>query len=239
MKTLKQLLEESKEKWLGTSNPHDKRYYYDVRKQQFGNPFPELDNEASSLHPQKNILSDDEQKHVGKYQVGYTPNHALRTDNTEAIKNYHQPQIDHLDSAMHKHALQNNIHAWRGISSNKSASEVLDNLKPGDTFHDKGYTSTSLNPHISKDFGSQNKNLIHIKVPKGSHGLYLNHILGNSVLPEQHELVLPRNSKFRYEGKEENNGWTIHHVTHLGSDSPKPLPKWTDEDEKVYQELHK
>jgi hypothetical protein len=115
----------------------------------------------------------------------------------------------HLDNLLRKHKIEHDVHLWRGISFEPQ-------YKKGDIFHDKGYTSTSTHPGKADSFGLGD-HLFHIKVPKGSNAIDVNSILGKHPRDYEKEVLLPRNSKFRYNGLKTNNiGQKIHHLTYIG-----------------------
>lgn len=68
----------------------------------------------------------------------------------------------------------------------------------GDVFQDKGFVSTSLD----SSFGETNGYAI--AVPKGSKGLFIAEVAPN---PEEAEFLLPRDSKFKYIGKDGGRTW--------------------------------
>jgi hypothetical protein len=73
-------------------------------------------------------------------------------------------------------------------------------LKEGDTFIDKGFTSTSTDKGVALQFTNYdssgfgpNAALIHIKAPKGTKGLDIDKLFDE---PFESEVVLPRGTKF-------------------------------------------
>jgi hypothetical protein len=89
--------------------------------------------------------------------------------------------------------------------------------------------STSFNPHVASEFSriyrhtpdntKAEYHLAHINVPKGSKVIYLNpHGKG---ITHEHEVLLPRDSKFKYMGKDIHkipntvDEYHIHHLTHI------------------------
>jgi hypothetical protein len=98
---------------------------------------------------------------------------------------------------------------YRGIhGGSKFASEVLANIKPGDTFSDKGYTSTTTTQKDSEFFTHRAervpfKPILVIKTKKDSKGLAVNE--------KEHELILPRGTALRVTGPStvDERGFTL------------------------------
>jgi hypothetical protein len=197
MKTFKQLIE-NEEEWLGTDNHNT--HITSIAK----------DN-LLKIHP-KHDLEDLEHESMHHYsEYGYIPmNESLRNETSGPD----DLAIHHLNNAINKHTTEHHAHLWRGISS--KAKDLFNNVNPGDIFHDKGFVSTTFNPTLASIFGHTGS-LIHIKVPKGSKALYRDHYHKNA---SEREVILPKNSKFRYEGHEvvkDKQGVPIklHHLTHI------------------------
>jgi hypothetical protein len=136
-----------------------------------------------------------------------------------------------IDSAIAKHKTTKGIHVYRGITPEDGNS-----FKKGKRYTDKGFVSTSLDPGTAHFFSTMDflpgtGHVVHIKVPKGSKALYMNQQNLTSAHEAEHEVLLPRNSKFRYEGSEnvehedkmatKHDGthpiikYTLHHLTHI------------------------
>jgi hypothetical protein len=225
MKTFKELVEKTEEHELGFPDSSI------LITRNFIN-HKELLNHGNKLHKAKK-LNQRETAVVDEYTGGlyrnlnahHRGNEELspRHGNYDTIPDYLNKKTEHLDSAIAKHKTEHPIHVWRGIKHKIEAN-------PGDTFHDKGFVSTSINPIVTDSFGgSANEfhggtHVLHIKIPKGSKALYPNKYPDTNPNSGEHEVILPRNSKFRYEGSEEHKGTTnygtklkyiVHHLTHL------------------------
>ena len=75
---------------------------------------------------------------------------------------------------------------------------TLPELKVGEVFADKGFVSTSTDWTTGSDFqsyGSLDHKMMQIRVPKGSKALAINGLLKEG--PSEHEVILPRGSKFK------------------------------------------
>lgn len=93
--------------------------------------------------------------------------------------------IKHMDSALAKSVLTTPMVTYRG-----SKSKNFDDLKPGDTFVDKGYASTSYKLSIANSFSTDV--IMKITTPAGK---------AIAAIPSQHtheaEFLLPRNTTFK------------------------------------------
>jgi hypothetical protein len=239
MKRLKEYLKENEEKWLGTTNPE--RLWDDHSNDALhsSKAYQRLREDKEALHP-KHELTEHEKTVLDHYtgSLHFNMNRHHRGQELKSYKGdldkslWHIPEYlnnksKHLDSAIDKHVTQHPAHVWRGMKA-----AVMDelNLKPGQEFHDKGYVSTTLRPATARDFGGtamrKEVHVMRIKLPKGSKGMSVDNYPEVNPLNE-HEVILPRNSKFRYEGStiheppprsdgQSVNTYHIHHVTHLG-----------------------
>jgi len=113
-----------------------------------------------------------------------------------SLRNGHKGGFDgdikSLDSVMAKSKTPESVVVYRGVKA-----EVLDGLAEGDVFRDPGYLSTSLRPEVAKFFREENMDgmTLAIKVPAGSHGIYLD--AGARDDHDQAEFVLPRKSRLK------------------------------------------
>ena len=192
---------------MGTEDPSKDYYSFHKIHNSEGNMMYKNDHNKLT-YPEMNTLND----YAGFEHTNLNRHHR---ENGEPFKEYPhkikyiENQTKHMDSAIGKHTTEDDAHVWRGVHKG-----VIDKLKmkPGDTFHDKGYVSTSLNPLEAKSFSYDN-HVMHIYLPKGSKALHLpSHGLGNQ---REDEVILPRNSKFKYNGSEMKGNTTIHHLTHI------------------------
>jgi hypothetical protein len=134
----------------------------------------------------------------------------------------HDEHVKNLDSFINKHEVIKNTHVWRGIT-NKAAKKLgLGNGK-NHILTDRGFMSTSMDPEVARAFSDgieksdslKSDHLIHIVVPKGSKGVYMNHHIEDH--PEEHEVLLPRNSRLKYSHSTEDKDGLIkvHHYEYL------------------------
>lgn len=99
-----------------------------------------------------------------------------------------------MDSAVRKNQLPFGLFVFRGQAVNKNPAMWRKRLRPGRTFVDKGFVSTTLHPGITIMFGAnggfkKNSRIVFsIRVPKGTPTAYI---------AREKELVLPRSSTFK------------------------------------------
>ena len=102
-------------------------------------------------------------------------------------------------------ALENDMLAYRGIWGQKQ-TQFFTSLKPGDTFTDKGFVSTSLNQTVAKDFARYEKAnggvLMEIVNPAGTEGVFplatrveINETYAHAI--SENEWLLPKDTTFR------------------------------------------
>lgn len=104
--------------------------------------------------------------------------------------------ITTLDKAIAGTSLPHDLPVYRGIKA-----DLLAHLKPGDTFTDKGYMSTTTERSHADIFGDQ---VMAFTLPKGAKALPVTSDIGGGTLEgaPENEVILPRGSQFRYLGKD-------------------------------------
>ena len=200
MKTFKEILEAI----MGTDDSQDEYYahskFYNPEGHKLHNNKKLSDHEVNSINEYTRYAHED----INGYHRGLRPN---------AIKHHKENMIkhtEHIDSAIAKHTTKEDAHVWRGIHG-----KIIKTLKlnPGDEFHDKGFVSTSFHPAEAKSFSSDN-HVMRIYLPKGSKALHLNsHKIGWE--QKEDEVLLPRNSKFKYNGSFKHGNTIVHSITHI------------------------
>jgi hypothetical protein len=104
--------------------------------------------------------------------------------------------IVHLDSAIAKHVLPTDAILYRGINLRRNP-EVLQSLQPGDPFTDAGYMSTSRSEEMAQKWAGvdpQQSFMLEIRAPAGTPGL---EIPRAKFGPDEQEILLPRNGRWR------------------------------------------
>jgi hypothetical protein len=168
-------------------------------------------------------------KHVHAYKDDSAPINAPLRAGRSSSSVFGAPQenvatLDKLTSvARHAH----DLHVYRGFKTRPhwGMDGHADNPpEHGDVFHDKGFVSTTLNPFTARGNGYSpsrvpdtkelHNHFAHIVVPKGKGAFMVDHPNGgvNHEHHEEHEVILPRNSRFRYLGSSHSVAGTQNHL---------------------------
>jgi hypothetical protein len=119
---------------------------------------------------------------------------------------HHQATIDMIDSAISKQVLKEDIMVFRGLT--EAQNWWLTQLEEGDIVRNPAFMSTTANRSKAFEFASgkfsadksielEPGNMMEIRVPKGVNALDLTSI---AVIPEEQEILFPRNTRVRYIG---------------------------------------
>lgn len=98
-----------------------------------------------------------------------------------------------LDKVMEKSTLPSDTTVFRGVRGLD-----LNNFKPGSSFEEKAYSSTSLDPNTANNFMDHGDYMMKIDLPKGSKGALVpstTDSAGNK--SSEFEVLLPRNQKYK------------------------------------------
>lgn len=158
-------------------------------------------------------LSENERKAIEDYK-----NSSLKV-NRDARSGNETDTTRALDSAIQKSTLSTNATVLRGINPNPDRSplptreneesgrmEFLSDYT-GMEFSDSGFISTTFSKDIANDFVIPGHAIVfEIDVPRGSKALYISGIKEYSGKDNEHELLLPRNTKFSVVGDSTANG---------------------------------
>ena len=134
--------------------------------------------------------------------LGKDMNEALR--DPQISDDGYKPIIDALDKAMEiAPPLSEEVVAYRGVKGN--GLDFFDRLKVGDTWEDKGFTSTTIDPAIARRFGGSQPYydgiIFRIKLPAGTKGIfpsgYHEPMYGWEPDTSEAEFLMPRGSKFK------------------------------------------
>lgn len=133
-------------------------------------------------------------------------------DNKEEVKEL-QSISNNVSSAINSSEIKQDIVVYRGVDASKSEalSKFFESLEVGDTYTDKGFTSTTLNKDIGHSKFSSNKNKganITILIPKGSNGLPMQNVGSEStktMYNDEYEILLDKNSTFEVVEKDGSN----------------------------------
>lgn len=131
----------------------------------------------------KGRLSNDEIEDLRSYSSStYKDYNRLLRHGT--IRNGREKILTRIDSALAKAATPRDIVVYRGLSGDES--KMFRSLEPGDSFLEKAYTSTSVDPTAFK----RGINL-HIEVPAGYQAAAI-----PSLIKKEKELLLRRHTKY-------------------------------------------
>lgn len=108
--------------------------------------------------------------------------------------------VKHLDSAMEKTHVPEKTDLYRGIHG--PHHDNFSKLKPGDTFHNKGYTATTIDPRRASHYTRDGGSMLHVSVPEGHKALYVSHPEVNGHTSER-EVLLPHHTHFQYNHSEQ------------------------------------
>jgi hypothetical protein len=134
--------------------------------------------------------------------LGKDMNEALR--DPQISDDGFKPIIDALDKAMEiAPPLSEEVVAYRGVKGN--GLDFFDRLKVGDTWEDKGFTSTTIDPAIARRFGGSQPYydgiIFRMKLPAGTKGIfpsgYHEPMYGWEPDTSEAEFLMPRGSKFK------------------------------------------
>lgn len=141
-------------------------------------------------------LSSPEKKAVKTYagdEYSTTLNERLRQG--KATSAFDKGQVKHLDSAIHKSVLPENVIVHRGVHDPKG--ELSRSLKVGTVFSSSGYTSTTAAKSYADQWGAGQHGLsMEIRVAKGTHAAY---VPGHATHygDSEAEVLFGRNSRFK------------------------------------------
>ena len=139
---------------------------------------------------------------ISAYQsnISYGLNRALR--DPQISDDGYMGTVNSLDKAIETApALSEELVAYRGVKGD--GSEFFKKLKVGDTYEDKAYTSTTIDPGVAQQFGitSIDGLVFRMKLPVGTKGIfpsgYHEPMYGWTPSMTEAEFLIPRNSNFK------------------------------------------
>jgi hypothetical protein len=139
---------------------------------------------------------------ISRYQsqLGFEINEALR--DPQISDEGYKSTTDLLDKAMNiAPPLSEELVAYRGVNGN--GLKFFQNLKVGDTYEDKAYTSTTIDAGVAQQFGKTDDDglVFRMKLPAGTKGIfpsgYHEPMYGWTPSMTEAEFLMPRGSKFR------------------------------------------
>jgi hypothetical protein len=139
---------------------------------------------------------------VERYEskIGYDINEALR--DPQISDDGYMNTVSELDEAIDAiEPISQEVIAYRGVKGN--GLDFFETKKVGDTWEDKGFTSTTIDPYIAKQFGGVSGYyegiVFKYKLPAGTKGIFPSNFTDKSTERDtsEAEFLLPRNSKFK------------------------------------------
>jgi hypothetical protein len=145
-----------------------------------------------------------EQESVGHWSTpeGYKEiNAGLRKP--KEVSTETEGHINNLDTAINYQATKGPMTVWRGV--NGPQRELLSNLSLEDSFHNAGYTATTLDPRRATHYGGKQEPgaLIAFHLPEGTKGLYTSHPSAGAWSEAEREMLLPHGQQFKIIGRED------------------------------------
>ena len=116
--------------------------------------------------------------------------------------------IKELDKMMSVSRAKEPMVVYRGIHG-LSSQKFYEDFAEGAEMQDKGFMSTSIDPNRAKIFAGSGYGLVKILVPKGASAMSMRYKEDGtdfSAFPNENEILLPRNTKYRVVGFEKGKG---------------------------------
>jgi len=133
-------------------------------------------------------------------KIGYDINEALR--DPQISDDGFMNTVTKLDDAIDAvEPISQEVIAYRGVKGN--GLDFFETMKTGDTYTDKGFTSTTIDPYVAKQFGGVSGYyegiIFRYKLPAGTKGIFPSNFTDKSIGRDtsEAEFLLPRNSKFK------------------------------------------
>jgi hypothetical protein len=174
--------------------------------------------------PGKGGLTRDEYNLLRSYcSTGYNViNGMLRSGKTrDALE---ESWVQQIDAVMARNKTDRAVTAFRAASSPELRA-VFDRALAGNVgavIHDRAYVSTGLQMNEPDRIHAREKGddkvMLEVQVPAGTPSMYLEHVAHMG----EHELLLPRDSKFKVVGAREEGGKRWLNVEWIGSEGQEP-----------------
>lgn len=159
---------------------------------------------------------EDDHDTLIKYQRdSFAMNAALRSGlSVDQLSEHQRKVVEVLDKAVKEHHLPEGVKLYRGIPK-----EFAPDFKVGSTVDDKAFVSTTKDrwtaqSFIEDSYGEGQAVVITIRMPQGgARGLDVNKKIPveKNFYDDQHEVILPRGSRFHVESNQVHQG-----VQHIG-----------------------
>lgn len=128
-------------------------------------------------------LSTEQKAAVEEYLYASDLNADLRTGSS--LRPDDAATVAQLDSVVESNQLAKDTVVYRGVADPANGGPLF-GVQPGDQLVDHGFSSTSLNPSISMDFGDD---LLEIELPAGTHAAPISKVNSYEYGPQSEVLV--------------------------------------------------
>lgn len=138
------------------------------------------------------------ERYVEEFTRGAPPpykviNTALRK--TGAPPEEHAGMVRVLDQAFSRAAISEPITVYRGVTP-----AVVEKLKEGSSFVDRGFSSTTSDKKIAHGFSGPYGAVLEIRVPKGAKAISMNDVIKDPEVGDEQEILLNRGSQYKIVG---------------------------------------
>lgn len=117
-----------------------------------------------------------------------------------------------MDAAIHRHTLPMDTTLWSKTRMDPRGSETVLHPHPMATTIHKNTATDYLKDHHVSSTGEHH--ILKINAPAGTHAAFIHD--QDSINPKYKEVVLPRNSRFKYSHTDTNtNGSRVEHTHHM------------------------
>lgn len=152
----------------------------------------EIESYTSSSRYINHHLYENEKKRLGMEHD--------KDETTAKSKAWAHPKLQRMYDAMTKHKTPKDIHVFTGLSTDPR--KHFDPSETHTTVRMPAYTSTSLDHGIAENFVKRHsdnvQHIMRIKIPKGSHGAYVEH---HTDAPGEHEFILHHGAHLKISNK--------------------------------------
>ncbi len=153
----------------------------------------------------------------------------------KGVEPHYNDKIKDLDEAMARNKTPKDIVVYSALKRSPEQLKEFHSISEGKHFriHLPAFTSTTVTrakmfsfgskANIQSKYGNDKKHYITIRVPKGSHGAYVENLTS---WPEEKEFILPRDSKIHVYSKPKVTSEGVYWYGHLVHDGYNPTRKY-------------
>jgi len=152
---------------------------------------PKQKSEAVHISAAPVNMTDKEKQAMQEYTGAMFRDLGPALRSGKGVPKEHKKDVEQMDKLFEKASTKEDMTVFRGISD----KSFLDKLKPGDSWQDKSFSSTTSSEAEAKNFArGDNSAIMEIRVPKGSKAVSVKDI---SQFPNEEEVVMNRGGKFK------------------------------------------